>query len=146
MTTTTFGHADHGDEGEHGHDAVNAGAVMVELGDHFAQLEVDVDGDAGALTLWFLDHGESIRLAQESLDVEVTVGDETFVVACAAQASGLTGETVGDSSEFTGTDTRLQGADDVRGMLKSADVKGATIEGAEFHWVDEEQGTEEEHE
>ena len=125
---------DHAAEGGHEHAAVHEGAVMVEIGDHFAQLEARVDPEAGVLELWFWDHENAVRLADESLAVEVTVGDVTGVVICAAQASALTGETVGDSSEFRGESELLVGAERVSGVVLGATVRGTAFERIEFTW------------
>ena len=122
------------------HAAVHEGAVVVDIGDdHLGAVEVAVEPDSGGLHLWFWDaHLEkTIRLNHESLAVEVTVGDETFSVDCGAQASELTGETVGDSAEFRGTDPRLEGAANVIGRLPSVTIKGGLFQGLTFGWTDE---------
>ncbi len=135
LTAVGCGHAEHdahageaGEAGGHHHNAIHEGGVLVELGDHFGQLEAALDAEAGTLTLWLWDgHLEnSIRLADEAISVEVTLGTSTFDLDCAAQASALTGETVGNSSEFMGTDERLKGAAKLIGRIRGLKVKGVT--------------------
>ena len=124
---------DHAHDGGHHHEAMNEGGVIAELGDHLAQLEAALDAEAGTITLWVWDHGNAVRLTDESVSAEVTVGDETFTLACAAQESTLTGETVGDSSEFMGQDDRLKGAEHVDVRVPTITVKGIECTDAEFH-------------
>ena len=128
-------HGDHGDNGGHSHDAVHAGGVLAELGDHVGQLEAALDSEKGTLTLWVWDgHLENtIRLTDPTLSVQVTVGEETFTLACAAQAKTLTGETVGDSSEFMGQDARLEGIEHADAHVPSITVKGVAYTDLEFH-------------
>jgi hypothetical protein len=126
------GHADA--QEQHRHTALHPGAVIVEVGEHFAQMEVALDPETGALSLWLLDHDNSIRIEAPSIPVELTVGDETFSVVCLAQASPLTGESVGDSSEFKGLDERLAGVDRVTGVVGAVKVRGASFSGLVFDW------------
>ena len=134
---------DHGttNGGEHVHEAVHPGAILVEIGEHFAQLEVAVDPAAGELTLWFWDaHMEqTLRLADLSLSVALEVGGEAFEVECLPRASALTGETVGASSEFGALDARLEGVREVRGKVGAVELMGATFSDLAFHWTAEAQ-------
>lgn len=128
------GSTDDGHGNGHDHEPVHAGALVIELGDHQAALEARLDSEEGALELWLWDaHLENaIRSGAESLEVELTVDEETFPLACAAQEDELTGETVGDSSFFRGQDDRLKGAEHVDGRLPSIQVKGLTYTDVEF--------------
>jgi len=126
---------DHPHDEDHHHDPVHEGGALAELGDHVGQLEAAIDPEAGTLSFWVWDgHVENaVRLPDESLSAEVTIGDETFTLACAAQESALTGETVGDSSEFQGQDDRLKGAEHIDVHVARITVKGVTHEDLAFH-------------
>lgn len=133
------GDADHGhaDEGGHLHSIVHAGAVIVEIGDHFAQMEVDVDAKTGTVSLWLIDHGSAVRSSTHNVPVEVTVGTETFSVNCLAQANPVNNQTVGDSSEFKGSDERLKDADHVTGAVGTINIKGHDFSDVTFDWSQE---------
>ncbi len=127
-------HEGHDHEG-HDHDPVHPGGVLAELGDHMAQLEAALDSEKGTITLWVWDaHIENtIRLKDASLLAAVSVGEDPFRFSFAAQAKVLTGETVGNSSEFKGQDARLVGAKHVDVLVPSITVKGITYTDLKFH-------------
>lgn len=116
----------------HSHEAPHAaaGGMLVELGDHLAQMEVLPDFETGELRLFFWDgHAESpVRLTQTTLKLTVTVGEASFNLLLAARASSLTGETVGDSSEFLGVEERLRGARGFTAVAQRLDVLGSSFE------------------
>lgn len=124
----------HDHDHDHHHDPVHEGGQLVELGDHLGQFEAVLDVEAGTLSFWVWDaHCENaVRLPDESLAAEVTIGEETFTLACAAQESTLTGETVGDSSEFSAQDDRLKGIEKAEVKVPSLNFKGATYEDLAF--------------
>lgn len=94
----------------HAHSAPRGGA-LVELGDHVAHLEAVVDHEEGRLSVFVLD-GEAenpIRLGQTELEGLIRVPDEPpFELILEARANELTGETAGNSSEFTTLDPRFR--------------------------------------
>jgi hypothetical protein len=107
--------------------------MLVELGTEFAHVELVVDPDAASLTAFILD-GEaeqSVRITQPSLHVALRI-PSAQVLELAAQASPLTGETVGDSSEFSVSSQALKGARVISGMIGPVTVKGQTFAGASF--------------
>jgi hypothetical protein len=110
------------------------GGVLVELGEEFGHVELVLDGTAGALTAYVLD-GEaeqSVRLAQTSIGIRLNGvisnehggGDQTWPVELAARANVLTGETVGDTSQFALTDPVLKGVKTFRGVIVHITYKG----------------------
>lgn len=112
---------------EHAHDAPRGG-TLVELGEHFAFLEFVLDRGAGSLTVYVLD-GEaeqSVRLAQPAVvvafDAPEPLTGQTLTLA--AQASTLTGETVGDSSQFAVSHESLRNQTAVIVRLTEVTVKG----------------------
>ena len=100
----------------------------MELGDEFAHVELVLDPSDGSLTAYFLDGEaeESVRLKQPSLKLSINAQGSrpAQVVELAAQANILTGETVGDSSEFSVTTPSLIGMRSLSGNLGEIVVKG----------------------
>ena len=111
----------------HQHHAPHGG-TLVELGDEFAHVELVLDPSDGSLTAYFLDGEaeESVRLKQPSLKLSINAQGSrpAQVVELAAQANILTGETVGDSSEFSVTTPSLIGMRSLSGNLGEIVVKG----------------------
>lgn len=114
----------------HGHEAPHGG-VLVELGDHFAQLEFVLDPSAGTLTMFVLD-GEAaaaVRIAQPSVavtfDAPGTLAGQTLQLA--AKANVLTGETMGDSSQFEVTHEALKNQTTFTARVVDLVVKGQTF-------------------
>ena len=144
------GKHEHGDEEGHGeeghvHVAPNGG-VLVELGDHFANAEFLLDSETGTLTMYTL--GGHAEKAERSPTTEVIVmadvhGDEPVEVKLAAQASELSGMTVGDSSKFVGQADGLKGHDHFHGVIKALNLKGTDFTDVKFAY---EQHDEEGHE
>lgn len=111
--------------GAHEHLAPHGGTLQV-LGEEFAHVEIVFDPKSGRLTAFVLD-GEAenpVRIAQPALDL--TVGGETIELR--AVASPLTGETVGDTSEFEGASERLRGAARFDGVLRTITARGARFD------------------
>jgi hypothetical protein len=125
-------HAHEGDDHVHGAPHAAVGGVLVELGDHFAQLELVPDPETGVVCLFFWDgHAENpVRLAQPSLLAKVVVPDGKGLIelSLAAQASTLTGETVGDSAEFRVQDDRLKGVQEFHMVVWGLNVLGTAFE------------------
>lgn len=112
---------------EHGHEhlAPHGGALQV-LGEEFAHVEIVFDPKSGRLTAFVLD-GEAespVRIAQPML--ELTVAGETIELR--GVASPLTGETVGDTSQFEGRSERLRGATQFDGVLRTVTARGVKFD------------------
>lgn len=108
---------------------------MVELGNHQANLEGQLDPQTGTLTLWVWDaHIDNlVRLSDPWLEASVTVSEVTFNLACNATASSLTGETVGNSATFVGQDDRLIGGAHVDVHVPVVTVFGEAFKDTYFH-------------
>ncbi|MDH3591586.1 MAG: hypothetical protein OER88_06890 [Planctomycetota bacterium] len=122
---------------EHGHAAdARFGGKMVEIGDHFAWAEIRVDNDDGTITLWMWDaHVENPeRLKMKEIVFHTRLGGRQTAVTLAAQADSLTGEKIGDTQRFLGSDRRLIGLKSVAGEIEAIDVKGITFEHIKFEW------------
>lgn len=125
---------DHDHQG-HAHTAPHGGTLVV-LGDEFAHLELVLDAAAGQLTVYVLD-GEAVggvRLAQEQLELLIRLPehDDDVLVVCHAAPNVLTGETIGDTSEFRGASRSLIGASRFDVAIKSITIKGQEFAGLRF--------------
>lgn len=108
----------------HVHEAPHGG-TLVSIADGGANIEVCLDGDAGTLTLYLFD-GCAENSLRSDLEIMFVVCDgETFQLA--ARASELSGETVGDSSEFGLTDERLKGLTALVGTVAQVSLLGSTL-------------------
>jgi hypothetical protein len=119
-----------GDDDGHAHEAPHGG-VLVEVGEHFAFLEVVLDADTGSVTAYVLD-GEAekaLRIAQPAISLTFetpsSVAKQTLILA--ATANVLTGETVGDTSEFAAISPALKGQTMFTARVSELTVKGQTF-------------------
>jgi hypothetical protein len=119
----------------HQHTAPHGG-TLVELGSEFAHVELVLDPDAGSLTAYVLDGEaeESVRLKQPSLTLALDAqgASPAQVVDLAARADILTGETVGDSSEFAATSPSWRGIRAIKGRIADITVKGQQFRDVQF--------------
>lgn len=123
------------DHGGHHHAAPHGGA-LIPLGDHVGHGELLIDAE-GHVTLYLLD-GEAeapVRVAQESIALNITPEDgEAVTVELSAVENVLTSETVGDTSQFEGSEPALAGVDHADGTIVSLDFRGVVFENIEFHY------------
>lgn len=123
------------DEDGHSHTAPHGGALL-ELGDHFAFLELVVEPDTGKMTLYVLD-GEAekaVRLTHKAISVRVEAPTGVGTLDLQGRANTLTGETVGDTSEFVATHAGLKGATKVQARVGEIVVKGQTLRDLFITW------------
>jgi hypothetical protein len=123
------GKSDHGrgaPGGGHAHSAPHGG-VLVELGDHAANLEVLREAATGKLTVWILDgHAENfLRLKAASLALVATVGADKRPLTLQAVANSATGETVGDTSQFEAQADWLKGTTPLEFAVPALEIRGA---------------------
>jgi len=141
VTAGCDAHADDGDAhgheegGHHAHDAPRGG-TLVELGDEFAHLELVVDRAAGRMTLYVLD-GEAalgVRVGGGSLDLalDAPAAHADRVVTLTGVASGLTGETADDTSEFAADDDAFRGGERIAGRVVGLVVRGIPFPDVRF--------------
>jgi len=128
---------EHADEEDHGHShEAPRGGALVELGDHVAHFEVLLSAQTGTLTFYAMDgHVETpVRLASEGFPVLVTLDGaaEPIALEMKAVASELTGETVGNTSEFAVTDERLLNQAHFKAVIPAVDIRGVAFENVEF--------------
>lgn len=125
---------DHDHDHDHGHGhhhEAPRGGTLIVLGDHLGHFELLLDPVDGKMTLYALDgHAEEpVRLAAESITLEVLPknSDAVYVLELGAVASPLTGETVGDTSEFTVANPRLRGLEEFSGRIPSLSFRGVDV-------------------
>lgn len=123
------GHGDgHGGGAGHGH-APLYGGTLVELGDHYANLEVVFDPDAGRLTLYLLDaHADgAVKGPQTEIPLTLTAGERTLDLAALPVVSALAGNEVGSSSEFAVAEPGLVGLERFELAIPTVEVRGQTF-------------------
>jgi hypothetical protein len=122
----------------HEHHAPHGG-TLVELGSEFAHVELVLDAASGTLTAYVLDGEaeESVRVKQPSLKIAIESPEPGGPGAVDhldlfARADVLTGETVGDTSEFSATSQSLRGRVRIKGSIEDITVKGEEFRGVPF--------------
>ncbi len=121
----------------HVHEAPHGGALAV-LSSEFANAEIVMRPSVGALDLYLFDGHvhNAARSKQATIELELEVGGESFRAEAHAVASGLSGETVGDTSHFLYEDERLKGVESLQGTLIRVEILGETFENTPFSWPD----------
>jgi hypothetical protein len=122
--------------GGHEHEAPHGGS-LVELGEEFAHLELVFDPTSGLLTVYALD-GEAerpVRLAAAEFPLQVRQENGAVkTVTLRALANTLTGETVGDSSQFQAAVPDLKGAQTFSGVFASVSIRGQVFSDVAFDY------------
>lgn len=124
-----------GEENHHGpheHTAPHGGTLVV-FGDEFAHLELVLNPQEGKLTAYLLD-GEAenpVRIKQKYIELKISIeepdnqkGSLNFPLKLKAVANPLTGETEGDTSEFTGQSDQLKSVTNFEAVVVEVAVKG----------------------
>lgn len=110
------------------------GGSVVALGSA-AHLEFVHDPSSGLLTAYVLDKaGHAVmRIPAKAIAVEVTpAGGKPVAVSLTSTANGLTGDTVGNSSQFGGTNAALKGVTAFEGVVKDATIGGESFKDVKF--------------
>ena len=121
--------------GAHEHHPPHKG-TLVELGEEFAHLELVLDAATGKLTAYALD-GEaekSVRLKQKEIEITITGIKELPSITLKAKASALTGETDGDTSEFTAQSDKLKNVKEFDGVVVDVTIKGKQFKAVKFNF------------
>ena len=111
------------------------GGTLVELGDEIGQVEFVRDRGEGRLTAYVLD-GEaeqSVRLTQPTIVIRLrdsAASGASFTLQ--PHPSALTGERVGDASEFALTDARFKNPGPMVGVIAEIIFKGQTFHDVAF--------------
>lgn len=120
-------------EAHHQHVAPHGG-TLVEVGEHQFALEFVRDAAAGTLTLYILDaHAENfVRLPAKSIEVAIEVKGRAEKLSLAAVANELSGETVGDTSQFTASAEWLKREGEFAGKIAALEIRGAAFKDVAF--------------
>lgn len=111
-------------EPKHQHEAPHGG-TLVELGDHFANLELVLDASTGTLTAYVLDGHADQAIRLEQKEIVLKGKSESFTLQ--AVGSPLTGERPGDSSQFEVRSDSLKGIQELDATIVKIVVKGQVL-------------------
>ncbi|MBA3849509.1 MAG: hypothetical protein C0502_05865 [Opitutus sp.] len=117
----------------HAHTAPHGG-TLVEVGEHQFALEFVRDAAAGTLTLYVLDgHAESfVRLSARTIEAVLEVKGRAEKLTLAAVANELSGETVGDTSQFAAQADWLRREGEFKGRIAALEIRGQTFKDIAF--------------
>ncbi len=122
-------------EAEHEHAAPHGG-TLVELGEEFAHLEIVLDAATGRLTAYALDGEAEKAVRVKTSGIEIGIRDPALTLKLEGVANSLTGETAGDTSEFTAQNDKLKGATRFEGTVRSLAIKGKQFTNVAFRFPD----------
>lgn len=110
------------------------GGTLVELGEHQFNLEFVRDAAAGTLTAYVLDaHAENfVRVPLRSFELIAIVGRERWPLALTAVGNPATGETAGDTAEFTAQADWLKITATFDAVLPALEIRGAKFADVKF--------------
>lgn len=128
---STHDHPHPHDESHHHH--VHQGphhGTLVELGDHQYSIEFVHDPAAQTLSLYVLDaHAENfIRLPDRAIEAIVQRNGQPTSLTLNAVANQATGETLGDSAQFTATAEWLGSSQTIELAIPSLSIRGLTFQ------------------
>jgi hypothetical protein len=119
----------------HEHHAPHKG-TLVELGEEFSHMEIVLDPASGKITAYALD-GEAekaVRLKQAEIVIKITGVKDLPSITLKAKASALTGESVGDSSEFTAQSDQLKNVKEFDAVVSDVTIKGKQFKDVKFNF------------
>jgi len=134
----------------HEHHAPHEG-TLIELGEEFAHLELVLDPVTGTLTGYTLDGEAENPVRIEQGDMEIRIADIktqgggeskiTYTFKLEAVPNVLTGETVGDTSEFTVRSDKLKDAQRFDGVISAINIKGQSFKDVTFRFPEGNEGS-----
>ncbi|MEM7245374.1 MAG: hypothetical protein AAF533_08520 [Acidobacteriota bacterium] len=126
----------------HHHEAPHGG-TLVAFGDEFAHLELVLDSELGEMTLYFLDGSadRGVWIAQHAVALSFEVeGREPFHLAVTSVPNVLTGESLGNSSVFSGTSAELKGLTKADITLSHVMIRGVRFDKVKFPFPEGNEG------
>lgn len=120
---------------KHEHTAPHGGTAVV-LGEETYHLELVRDAATGTLSAYVLD-GEMekfIRVQAASFQVTATVGAEKRMLTLKAVANPITGETVGDTSQFDSQADWLKTVSSFDAVLGALEIRGHKFANVAFNF------------
>jgi hypothetical protein len=125
--------ANGGGHGHHHHVGL-MGGTLVELGDHQFNLEWVRDAEGGTLSAYVLDaHAENfVRVPLPAIALTVTVNGQNQPLVLTAVANAVTGETVGNTSQFSVKADWVKTAETFTGVIPELEIRGAKFTNVTF--------------
>jgi hypothetical protein len=119
--------------GGHVHKAPHGGQ-LIELGEHAYNLELVRDTATGTLTAYLLDgHAENfVRIAAPAIDLTAFSGGQKRTLSLKAIANSVTGETVGNTSQFAAQADWLTTGGELNGEIGAIEIRGTKFKPAAF--------------
>lgn len=120
----------------HGAPMAPHGGRLVPMGS-VAHLEFVLDPSSGLLTAYVLDGSgrQTMRVTAMSIPLQVTPsGGQAAALPLSSTANGLTGDTVGNSSQFGGTLPALKGVTSFTGVVTEFSAGGQTFKDVTFSY------------
>ena len=138
----------HATDAHHEHTAPHGGTLVV-FGDEFAHIELVLDETTGKLTGYVLD-GEaekSVRISQKTIEFKIHREDieSDFSLQLSGVANVLTGETEGDTSQFSAQSNGLKDASEFHAEIVSIAIKGQMFTDIDFEFPEGNEETHSEH-
>lgn len=126
----------HEDAHPHHHHTAPHGGTLVEVGEHQFTVELVRDAAAGTLLAYILDaHAENfVRVPSPAITLIATVNATPRLVTLNAVASAETGETVGDTSFFSGQADWLKTTPTFDAVIPTLVIHGATFADVKFNF------------
>jgi len=121
----------------HHHHEASHGGALVELGEEVGHFEFVLEKESGRLSAYASDaHAqEPVRLKSTTLQLKISANSSTpLEVALEALPNALTGETIGDTSEFAGVVEILKGVEKFDGVLPAMEFRGVQIPETKFNY------------
>jgi hypothetical protein len=135
------------EEDHHHHHVAPNGGILIPLGDHSGNIELLFQPETGKVRIWLLDGCAEnyIRSAQKEIQLvvrrqEVTLGvtgavdDRVIRLPLAAIGNRLTGETVGNTSEFGAVIDSLKGVKKFTGFFDKVEFRGFEFVKVPVQW------------
>ena len=137
------GHDAHGAPSTAGHaHSPLFGGTLVELGEHFANLELVFDAGTGTITLYLLSaHADGVvKGAQERIDLLVETGGSRLELAATPRTSALADNAPGKSSQFQAQDDRLKGLASFTLTVRRVELLGSAFTDVVVRYPEETHG------
>ncbi len=116
------------------------GGTLVEFGEEFAHLEFVLDPDLARLTAYALDGEAEAAVRMDAPEIVLTIDAASDPIRLGAVPSPLTGEKVGDASEFTAIVTSLKGAKRFAGVIPRIKLRGREFLNVSFAFPEGNEG------
>jgi hypothetical protein len=125
----------------HEHHAPHQGTLVV-LGEEFSHVELVLDSATGELNAYVLD-GEAenpVRVSQSSLVIKLKDHGQLVKLRLKPIANALTGEKLGDTSQYQGTFEKLKGLSHFEGYISSIKSRGENFKDVRFLYPEGNEG------